>query len=210
MITYRQCHCGVILFDDIDLIPDFLVIVREVIAMLHYATFACTLRSHLEREYLVQNNFLTRAFIVMTMCRESDPAARNRDRLAYDQQFGDVVIVLTRLAKDKTILPLVDVLARLALFDFFRRAEVGSVALITVGSVNAGLAAILAGELHLSAGRQIYGSGHIIIDISPLPLTTVNDHFAVIFGPNLKITLLKHNSLFFTGNCILQSLSRLQ
>lgn len=164
---------------------------HAAIWIVEYTAFACTLRSHLEREYLVQNNFLARALIVMTMCREPDPSARNRDRLAYDQQFGDVVIVLTRLAKDKTILPLVDVLARFSLFDLFRRAEVGSVALITVGSVNAGLAAILAGELHLSAGRQIYSSGHIIVDISPLPLTAVNDHFTVIFGPNLKITLLK-------------------
>ena len=178
--------------------------------MLQNAALAGALRSHLEGEDLVQHHFLAGPLVIVAVSRESDPAAGDRYRFTYDQVLGDMVVMLTGLAKDKAVFPLVNVLTRLALFDLFRGAEIRSISLFAVRSVNTGLAAVLAGELHLGLGRQIHGGGHIVIDVAPLAFPAVNHHLPLVLSPHLKVTLLEHDRLLLTGDGVLQTFAGLQ
>ncbi|CAN3973480.1 Lineage-specific thermal regulator protein, partial [Dysosmobacter welbionis] len=115
---------------------------------------------------LIQHALLAGALVVVPVRRESDPAAGHGHGLAHDQQLGDVVVVLAGLAEDEAVLPLVDVLAGFSLLDIFRRAEIGGIALLTIGGENSRLHALLAVQLHCGFGRHIQGGGQIVIDIA--------------------------------------------
>ena len=105
-----QRHGGVVLLDHIDLVPDLLVLVRQIIAVLHDAAAARAILGggHLEGEDLIPTRTPCRALVVVPVRRESDPAAGHGHGLAHDQQLGDVVVVLAGLAEDEAVAEVAD------------------------------------------------------------------------------------------------------
>ena len=118
-----------------------------------------------------------------------------------------MVVVLAGLAEDEAVLPLVDVLAGFSLLDIFRRAEIGGIALLTIGGENSRLHALLAVQLHCGFGRHIQGGGQIVIDIAALALGAVHNGHALILHPAGHVALLQHDGLLLTGDLVLQRLA---